>query len=38
MLRWEGMGHNHRQILLLASILIEKYGQGAPAVAAHPLR
>jgi hypothetical protein len=38
MLRWEGMGSNHRQILRLARILIEKYGRGAPAVAAHRVR
>jgi len=32
------MGHNRKQISLLASILIAKYGQGAPAVAAHRVR
>jgi len=32
------MGHNRKQISMLASLLIAKYGQGAPAVAAHRVR
>ena len=38
MFRWENMGYDREQISLLARILIAKYGQSAPAVAAERVR
>ena len=38
MLCWESMRRDRKQISLLARILIDKYGQDAPTVAAHRVR